>query len=103
MNNSLYASNEYSTALAVVGMAGRFPGASSLDGFWQNIANKVSSIRQYSVEEMLAAPKPGSVRFMRHAVQPQTRLRRMEVEISCVVTGIIHDDKHHPSDKSANT
>jgi acyl transferase domain-containing protein/acyl carrier protein len=55
MNNSLYSSDEYSTALAIVGMAGRFPGASSLEQFWQNIANKVSSVRQYSHEELLAA------------------------------------------------
>jgi acyl transferase domain-containing protein/acyl carrier protein len=54
MNDSLY-SSEYNTALAVVGMAGRFPGADSLDQFWQNIANKVSSVRQYSEEELLAA------------------------------------------------
>src|SRR6266581_8635840 len=54
MNNSLYSSREYSTALAVVGMAVRFPRASSLEQFWQNIANKVSSIRQYSDEELLA-------------------------------------------------
>ncbi len=54
MNNSLY-SSEYSTALAIVGMAGRFPGASSLEQFWQNIASKVSSVRHYTDEELLAA------------------------------------------------
>ncbi|MEO7021098.1 MAG: beta-ketoacyl synthase N-terminal-like domain-containing protein [Ktedonobacteraceae bacterium] len=54
MNNALY-SSEYNTALAIVGMAGRFPGASSLEHFWQNLANKVSAIRQYSAEELLAA------------------------------------------------
>ncbi len=54
MNNSQY-SSEYNTALAVVGMAGRFPGASSLEQFWHNIANKVCSVRHYSAEELLAA------------------------------------------------
>jgi acyl transferase domain-containing protein/acyl carrier protein len=54
MDSSL-ASSEYSTALAIVGMAGRFPGASSLEQFWQNIAGKVSAVRHYSEEELLAA------------------------------------------------
>ncbi len=54
MNNSQY-SSEYNTALAVVGMAGRFPGASSLEQFWHNIANKVSAVQHYSAEELLAA------------------------------------------------
>lgn len=62
MNNSLY-SSEYSTALAIVGMAGRFPGASSLEQFWQNIASKASLVRQYSGEELLAAGvKPEDLR-----------------------------------------
>ncbi|HEU5226793.1 MAG TPA: type I polyketide synthase, partial [Ktedonobacteraceae bacterium] len=54
MSNSQY-SSEYNTALAIVGMAGRFPGASSLEQFWHNIANKVSAIQHYSEEELLAA------------------------------------------------
>jgi hypothetical protein len=32
-----------STPIAVVGMAGLFPGASDLDIFWHNIVNKVSA------------------------------------------------------------
>jgi acyl transferase domain-containing protein len=32
--------NEKKTPIAVVGMAGLFPGASDLDTFWQNIVNK---------------------------------------------------------------
>lgn len=55
MSSVRYASPEYSTALAVIGMAGRFPGASSLEQFWQNIAGKVGSIRHYSAEELWAA------------------------------------------------
>ena len=31
-------------AIAIVGMAGRFPGASTLDRFWQNIATGTESI-----------------------------------------------------------
>ncbi|MFZ0483434.1 MAG: beta-ketoacyl synthase N-terminal-like domain-containing protein, partial [Desulfobacterales bacterium] len=32
--------NEKKIPIAVVGMSGLFPGASNLDTFWQNIANK---------------------------------------------------------------
>lgn len=57
MGNSPYPS-EYNTALAIVGLAGRFPGASSLEEFWQNLANKTSAIRHYSDEELLVAGVP---------------------------------------------
>jgi phthiocerol/phenolphthiocerol synthesis type-I polyketide synthase E len=41
--------------LAIVGMAGRFPGAKNCEQFWQNISNGVESIRFFSDEEALAA------------------------------------------------
>lgn len=34
--------------IAIVGMAGRFPGAADIDAFWNNIRNGVESIVQYS-------------------------------------------------------
>ncbi|MEU5940240.1 amino acid adenylation domain-containing protein [Micromonospora sp. NPDC047548] len=40
--------------IAVVGMACRFPGARSLDEYWHNIRTGVESVREFSVEEMLA-------------------------------------------------
>lgn len=41
--------------IAIVGMAGRFPGARTLDEFWRNLHDGVESIRFYSEEELLAA------------------------------------------------
>ena len=41
--------------LAIVGMAGRFPGANTVDEFWDNIANKKESITFYSKEELKEA------------------------------------------------
>lgn len=41
--------------LAIVGMAGRFPGAKNLDEFWQNLCNGVESISFFSDEEVEAA------------------------------------------------
>src|SRR4051812_36527941 len=43
------------TAIAIIGMAGRFPGAQDVDTFWQNIAAGVRSIRSFSDAELLAA------------------------------------------------
>ncbi|WP_018753420.1 type I polyketide synthase [Paenibacillus sanguinis] len=41
--------------IAVIGMACRFPGASDLAGFWNNLKNGVESITFFSEEELLAA------------------------------------------------
>ncbi|MEH1095713.1 non-ribosomal peptide synthetase/type I polyketide synthase [Micromonospora sp. CPCC 205739] len=40
--------------IAVVGMAGRFPGAATVDEYWHNIRAGVESVREFTVEEMLA-------------------------------------------------
>src|SRR5436853_2953829 len=45
----------YDTAIAVVGMAGRFPGARTVAAFWEYIAAGRRSIRFFSDEELLAA------------------------------------------------
>ena len=39
--------------VAIVGMAGRFPGANNIDEFWQNLCNGVNSIQFLSDEELL--------------------------------------------------
>src|SRR5688572_6360518 len=41
--------------VAVVGMAGRFPGAPDLEKFWRNLREGVESISRFSDEELLAA------------------------------------------------
>ena len=38
--------------VAIIGMAGRFPGARSVDEFWENQLNGVESISHFSVEEL---------------------------------------------------
>jgi len=43
------------TSIAIVGMAGRFPGAKDLRQFWNNLRNGVESIRSLTDEELLAA------------------------------------------------
>ena len=39
--------------IAVVGMAGRFPGAASVGAFWENLCNGVESIRTFTDAELL--------------------------------------------------
>jgi len=41
--------------IAIIGMAGRFPGAKSIDEFWQNLWNGVESIAFFSDEELRAS------------------------------------------------
>jgi acyl transferase domain-containing protein len=43
------------TGIAVVGMAGRFPGAGSVDELWQNVRNGVESVRRFTDEELEAS------------------------------------------------
>src|SRR2546425_2903320 len=43
------------SSIAIVGMAGRFPGAPDLRRFWNNLRNGVESVRRLSDEELLAA------------------------------------------------
>ena len=38
--------------IAIVGMAGRFPGAKNIDEFWQNLRDGVESIRPFTIEEL---------------------------------------------------
>ncbi len=46
------------SAIAVVGMAGRFPGASNVGEFWHNIRNGIESVRPLTDEELTAAGVP---------------------------------------------
>ncbi|MBV9790075.1 MAG: SDR family oxidoreductase [Chloroflexi bacterium] len=41
--------------IAIVGMAGRFPGASTVEQFWQNLSNGVESLTFFSDEELIEA------------------------------------------------
>ncbi|MCX6582230.1 MAG: amino acid adenylation domain-containing protein [Candidatus Aminicenantes bacterium] len=40
------------SAIAVIGMAGRFPGAKNIAEFWENLKNGVESVRFFSQEEL---------------------------------------------------
>src|SRR3984957_4929824 len=40
------------TDIAIIGMAGRFPGARNIGEFWRNLCAGVESIRHFSVDEL---------------------------------------------------
>jgi acyl transferase domain-containing protein len=42
-------------AIAVIGMAGRFPGARNLDELWRNLRDGVDCVRDLTEEELLAS------------------------------------------------
>ena len=46
--------------IAIIGMAGRFPGARSIDEYWANIRGAVESITRFSDEDLLKAGVPAA-------------------------------------------
>src|SRR5262245_31601196 len=51
-------------AIAVISMAGRFPGAADIAGFWANLCGGVESILRFTPEALLAAGQ--DPRLVRH-------------------------------------
>lgn len=47
--------SEVTGSVAIIGMAGRFPGAPNVDVFWQNLCQGIESIRSFTVEELREA------------------------------------------------
>jgi len=72
------------TPIAVVGMAGLFPGASDLDKFWQNIVNKVDSCDEVPADRWIV--KPDSI------YAPDHRPDKTFSKRAC----LIHDFKFDP-------
>ncbi|MEU7423418.1 alpha/beta fold hydrolase [Streptomyces sp. NPDC040750] len=55
MHETTEPQDEQAPAVAVIGMAGRFPGADDLDAFWDNLAAGREAVRPVTDEEFLAA------------------------------------------------
>lgn len=53
--------DESSEYIAIVGMAGRFPGARNLDELWRNLSGGVESITFFTDEELLQAGVPAEI------------------------------------------
>ncbi|MEM9217771.1 MAG: SDR family NAD(P)-dependent oxidoreductase [Cyanobacteria bacterium P01_F01_bin.150] len=48
------------TDIAIVAMSGRFPGANTLDAFWQNLQGGVESVSHFSASELQTAGVPAN-------------------------------------------
>ena len=48
-------------AIAIIGMSGRFPGASGVDVFWNNLRNGKESIARFSAEQLAADGVPAAM------------------------------------------
>jgi acyl transferase domain-containing protein len=55
MTSSTTSEPLFDTAIAVIGMSGRFPGAQDIGSFWNNIATGVHSIQVFSDDELRVA------------------------------------------------
>ena len=49
-------STQLADGIAVIGMAGKFPGAPNLAAYWQNLRNGVESITHFSEHELEVSP-----------------------------------------------
>ena len=49
-------------AIAIIGVAGRFPGADTVDDLWRNLVDGVESVRPLTADELLAAGVPDHLR-----------------------------------------
>ena len=58
MTNSDAFNNQLDSEIAVIGMAGRFPGAKIVDEFWQNVKDGVESVTFFSDDELVASGVP---------------------------------------------
>ena len=65
-------------AIAIIGFAGRFPGARSLDDFWRNISDGIETLDTLSDAELDAAGVPESLRTNPHYVRKGTALEEAD-------------------------
>ena len=66
------------TEIAVIGMAGRFPGAANIDEFWENLVNGVESVSFFSDAELEEAGVEPSLSGAPDYVKANSLLERIE-------------------------
>jgi hypothetical protein len=70
-------------AIAVVGMSGRFPGASNPDQLWRNLCNSVESISFFTPEEL--GPGIDEQSAQRSKLHSRSRLDRGRGSVRCLL------------------
>ncbi|MBW4636667.1 MAG: acyltransferase domain-containing protein [Gloeocapsa sp. UFS-A4-WI-NPMV-4B04] len=71
--------NNHLKGIAIIGMAGRFPGAKSVDQFWQNLCEGVESISLFNDEELVASGVDSAVLRDRNYVKAGFVLEDIEM------------------------
>ena len=66
-------------AIAIVGLAGRFPGTATLEAFWRNIAGGVESLEEFSDADLAAAGVDADLRSNPSFVRKGTTLAGAEL------------------------
>ena len=64
--------------IAIIGMSGRFPGANTIEEFWQNLRDGVESITRFSEAELLEAGIPPEVLANENYVRAGTVLDNID-------------------------
>ncbi len=78
MTNEILLNSLDGAEIAVIGMDGRFPGASNIEQYWQNLRDGVESLVTYTDEELRAAGVPESLLRHPHYVKSGAPLDKME-------------------------
>ena len=65
--------------IAIIGMAGRFPGARNLDEFWRNLKNGVEAVEPFSDEELAARGVDPALLSHPHYVKSGVALEDIEL------------------------
>ncbi|WP_406369678.1 acyltransferase domain-containing protein [Streptomyces sp. NBC_00647] len=58
MSDATFMGSDADTAVAVIGLAGRFPGSDSVDQMWSNLLAGEESLTRFSTEQLIAAGVP---------------------------------------------
>ena len=75
MNGNGTGSAPHFEPIAIIGMRGRFPGASDLETYWHNLANGVESIDVLSQDDIRAAETQHDAALARQLAPPRLRQR----------------------------
>ncbi|EAU62811.1 oxidoreductase, short chain dehydrogenase/reductase family [Stigmatella aurantiaca DW4/3-1] len=65
-------------AVAIVGMAGRFPGAADVESFWQHLIQGAEGIRAFTDEELLARGVPPALLSREHFIKAGAVLEQVD-------------------------
>lgn len=65
--------------VAIIGMAGRFPGARNTESFWHNLKNGVESVRFFTDQELAAAGVEAELLANPHYVKARALLEDIDL------------------------